>query len=123
MPSHKAQRGAEDIRRELTDILRGLKDPRVTGMLSIVKVDVSGDFSHCKVFVSSMDGLEASQTAVKGLTSAAGFIRKEVGARLRLRRTPEFKFFADGGIAYSAELGQKLKGLAAAPEQKDAEEE
>jgi len=111
MPSHKALRGAEDIRRELSDIIRNLKDPRVTGMLSIVKADVSGDFSYCKVYISSIDGLEAAKTAVQGLTSAAGFIRREVGSRLSLRRTPEFKFFADDGIAFSADFHKKLEKL------------
>ncbi len=116
MPSHKVERNTEDIRRELTDIFRSLKDPRVTGMLSIVKVDLSGDFSHCKVYVSSMDGLEHAKTAVQGLTSAAGFVRREIGSRLTMRRTPEFKFIADDGIAYSADLNKKLKALSGNPE-------
>jgi len=111
MPSHKVQRTAEDLRRELSDIMRSLKDPRVTGVLSIVKLDLSGDYAHCKVYISSMDGLEGAKKAVEGLSSAAGYIRREVGARLKLRRTPEFKFLPDDGIAYSADLNKKLKDL------------
>jgi len=111
MPSHKVQRTAEDLRRELSDIMRSLKDPRVTGVLSIVKLDLSGDYAHCKVYISSMDGLEGAKKAVEGLSSAAGYIRRKVGARLKLRRTPEFKFLPDDGIAYSADLNKKLKDL------------
>ena len=90
MASHRHDRLTEDIRRELTDIFRMLKDPRITGMISIVKVDLSGDQSYCKVYISSLDGLEAANRAVEGLKSAAGFIRREIGSRLKMRRTPEF---------------------------------
>ena len=111
MPSYKTARNAEDIRRELSDIMRGLKDPRVTGMLSIVSLDLSRDGSWCKVYISSLDGLEASQKAVKGLANASGFIRREIGSRLSMRHTPEFLFFADNGIAHSADINKKLKDL------------
>ncbi|MDL2232613.1 30S ribosome-binding factor RbfA [Ruminococcaceae bacterium OttesenSCG-928-L11] len=111
MPSFKTARNAEDIKRELTDIFRSLKDPRVTGMLSIVSLDLSGDGSWCKVYVSSLEGLETAQNAVKGLTSAAGFIRREIGLRLKMRHTPQFLFIADDGIAHSAEINKKLRDL------------
>ena len=111
MASHKQERLAEDIRRELTDIFRMLKDPRIGGMLSIVKVDLSGDQSHCKVYISSLDGMDAAKEAVKGLTSAAGFIRREVNQRLKMRRSPEFKFIADDSIAYSADISKILYDL------------
>ena len=111
MPSHKIQRTAEDIHRELTDIIKGLKDPRVKGLLSIVKVDLSGDMSYCKVYVSAMEGPGATKEAVVGLKSAAGFVRREIGARLQLRHTPELKFIADDSIAYSADIAKKLDAL------------
>ncbi len=111
MPSYRTARAAEDIKRELSDIMRGLKDPRVTGLLSIVKLELSSDYSYCKVFVSSMEGLAAAESAAEGLKSAAGFIRRELNARLRLRRMPELKFIADGGIAYGAELDKKIREL------------
>lgn len=95
MASHRHDRLTEDIRRELTDIFRMLKDPRITGMISIVKVDLSGDQSYCKVYISSLDGLEAANRAVEGLKSAAGFIRREIGSRLKMRRTPEFHFISE----------------------------
>ena len=111
MPSHRTARAAEDVRRELTDIMRNLKDPRVSGLLSIVKLELSNDYSHCKVYVSSMDGMEKAVSAVAGLTSAAGHIRREIGARLSLRKTPQFHFIANDGIEQSAAMGAKMRSL------------
>lgn len=111
MPSYKISRNAEDIKRELSDIMRSIKDPRVGGLLSIVKLDLSGDMSQCKVFVSSMDGLEKAREAVEGLRSASGYIRRELGRRIRLRRTPELIFIPDDGIAHSADINRILKDL------------
>lgn len=111
MASHRIDRTAEDIRRELSDVFRGVKDPRVNGMISIVKLDLSGDLSHCKVYISSMDGIDASKNAVEGLKSAAGMIRREIGNRIRMRRTPEFHFIADDSIAQSARINKMLEDL------------
>ncbi len=111
MPSYKNARAAEDVRRELSDVMRSLKDPRISGLISIVKLELSGDYSHCKVYVSSMDGMEGAKNAVAGLTSAAGLIRREMSSRLRLRRIPQFHFVADDGIAHSALLTQKMREL------------
>lgn len=111
MPSYKKQRLSEDVRRELTDIFRGLKDPRVDPMLSIVRVDLAGDQSYCTVYVSSVEGLERAKGSVTGLKSAAGFIRRELGLRLEMRRSPELRFVADDSIAHSAEISKKLDEL------------
>lgn len=111
MASHRMSRLAEDVRRELTDIFRMLKDPRIGGMISIVKVDLSGDMSHCKVYISSLDGIESAKEAVKGLTSAAGFIRREINGRLDMRRSPAFTFVADDSIEHSADIAKILNDL------------
>lgn len=111
MGSYRASRTEEDVKRELSDIMRSLKDPRITGLLSIVKLDLSKDLSSCKVYISSMDGLEAARSAVKGLTSAAGFIKRELNSRLKLRRLPEFSFVADDSIAHSADIAKMLNDL------------
>ena len=80
MPGHRLERITEDIHRELTAILRELKDPRVQqGLLSIVRVDVTNDLSHCTVYVSAMQGIQQAEEAVQGLKSAAGFIRRKSG--------------------------------------------
>ena len=111
MGSYRASRTEEDIKRELSDIIRSLKDPRISGLISIVKLDLSHDMSYCKVYISAMEGMEAAKNAVKGLQSAAGFIKREVNLRMKLRRLPEFKFIADDSIAYSAGIAKMLRDL------------
>ncbi len=99
MAGYRIDRVSEDIKRELAAIIRELKDPRVQDvMLTVVNVDVSSDASFAKVYVSAMDGIETAKLAVKGLTNATGYIRREVGKRLHLRKTPELKFIADDSI-------------------------
>ena len=111
MANYKAGRLSEDIKRELSALVRELKDPRIAPLLSIVRCEVSGDLSHCKVHVSALEGEEAAKASVKGLASAAGFLRRELSNRLRLRKCPELHFIADGSIAYSAKISQILQGL------------
>ena len=111
MPSYRSDRNSEDIRRELTAILRTVKDPRVSGLISIVRVEVSGDMGHAQVYVSSMDGMDAARNAGKGLVSAAGYMRRELGRALRLRCVPELHFIADDSIEYSAGIAKTLADL------------
>ncbi|MCI9575992.1 MAG: 30S ribosome-binding factor RbfA [Clostridiales bacterium] len=112
MPSHRMGRTTEDIRRELTAIFRELKDPRVQqGLISIVRVEVTNDLSHSTVYVSAMQGLEQANTAVAGLKSASGFIRRELGHRLKLRHVPELHFLATDSIEYSANISKILNDL------------
>lgn len=113
MAGYRMDRTGEDIMRELTAILRTVKDPRVTtGLISIVRVDVTRDLSYATVYVSAMDGLDAAKSAVKGLVSAAGYMRRELGNALKLRHVPELHFVADDSIAYSARIAQTLSELA-----------
>lgn len=111
MASIKLARLSEDIKTELSVLLRELKDPRVSSMLSIIKVDLSNDLSHCKVYVSAIEGSEKTIESVKGLKSAAGFIRREIAARVKLRHVPEFHFIADDSIEYSANINKIISGL------------
>lgn len=111
MAGYRIDRITEDIKRELIAILREVKDPRVSGMLSVVKVDVSNDLSYAKVYISSLDGVEAAKESAKGLKSASGFIRKRLGSSLHLRKTPELKFIADDSIEKGFELFDKLKDI------------
>ena len=112
MANHKLGRTTEDIKRELTAIFRELKDPRVTScFLSIVRVEVTNDLSYCKVYISALEGLDKAKEAAKGLRSAAGFIRRELGMRLRLRHVPELIFTPTDSIEYSAEISRILHSL------------
>ena len=112
MAGHRIERTTEDIKRELTAIFREFKDPRVSGaFLSIVRVEVTNDLSYCTVSVSAIEGLDRAKQAVKGLESAAGFIRRELGHRLRLRHVPELIFKATDSIEYSAHINRILHDL------------
>lgn len=111
MPSHRSGRINEDVKRELTDILRTVKDPRVSGMLTVVRAEVSNDLSYATVRISAMEGLDKAKESVKGLTAAAGYIRRELGQRLKLRKIPELRFVADDSIEYSAGIARILKEL------------
>ena len=123
MASHKIERTTEDIRRELTAIFRELKDPRVTGaFLSIVRVEVTNDLSYCTVHVSAIEGLDRAKEAVKGLRSAGGYIRRELGHRLRLRHVRELIFTATDSIEYSAHISRVLNSLDIS-ESEDGEDE
>ena len=109
MPSIKISLLSEDIKKELVEIFREVKDPRVSSMLSIIKVDLSSDLSHCKVYVSAVEGNQATLRSAEGLKSASGYIRHELSVRLHLRKTPELHFIADDSIEYSANINEILR--------------
>lgn len=111
MAGYRIDRISEDIKRELIAILREVKDPRVSGMLTVVKVDVSNDLSYAKVYVSAVEGIEVAKESVKGLKAASGFIRKRLGSNLHLRKTPELKFIADDSIEKGMNLFNKIKDI------------
>lgn len=112
MAGHRIERTTEDIKRELTAIFRQLKDPRVKdSFLSVIRVELTNDLSYCTVYVSAMEGLESSRLACRGLESASGFIRRELGSRLRLRHVPSLIFKATDSIEYSANISRILNGL------------
>jgi ribosome-binding factor A len=98
--SRRVARVAELIKREVSQmLLYGIKDDRVgAGMVSVTDVDVSGDLQHAKVFVSIYGTEEARSETMAGLRSATGYVRSELGQRVRLRRTPEVVFQEDRSI-------------------------
>lgn len=93
-----------EIQRVLSGLLATLKDPRVSGMVSIVRVDTSGDLSQCRVYVSSLGDPEELR---RGLRSASGYLRRELSRVLSLRHTPELLFIADDSIRE----GTRILGL------------
>jgi ribosome-binding factor A len=109
MPTHRMDRLNEDIMREITDILRSVKDPRISGLISVVKVTVTPDLSYAKVFVSDIGG--DVKESVKGLSSAAGYVRSELASRIKIRKTPQIKFIPDDSIEESARISKLLNDL------------
>ena len=104
MAGYKHGRITSDIQLAMSELLREVKDPRVSPLIGVVKVDVSGDLSYATIYVSAIDGYEATLNSVKGLKSAAGYLRRELGSRLRLRKVSELRFVADDSIIKSAEI-------------------
>lgn len=98
--NRRVERVAELIKREVSQmLLNGIKDDRVgTGMVSVTDVNVSGDLQHAKIYVSIYGTKEAKAETMAGLKSATGYVRSELGSRVRLRRTPEVIFVEDDSI-------------------------
>lgn len=111
MAGYRINRTGEDVKRELTDIMRQLKDPRINSLLTVIKTELSNDLSHCKVYISSMEGMDKAKEACKGLNSAAGYIRREMNSRIKMRRTPEFHFIPDDSTEYGAGIARILNDL------------
>ncbi len=111
MASNRIQRINEDVQRCLSGLIREIKDPRVNqGMISITGVDVTGDLRWCKVYISVL-GLESEKEFLKGLRSASGWLRKELGHALSLRYTPELVFQLDKSIEYGAHINTVINKL------------
>ncbi len=112
MASYKIDRITEDMHRELTAVLREIKDPLVTEcLLSVVRVEVTNDLSYCTVYVSTMEGMARTKAALPGLKSASGYIRRELGRRLQLRHVPELIFKPTDSIEYGAHISRLLHDL------------
>ncbi|BDG59404.1 30S ribosome-binding factor RbfA [Caldinitratiruptor microaerophilus] len=107
----RQERLAAQIQSEIADMLQHeVKDPRI-GFASIVKVDLSGDLRVAKVHVSILGDEAAREATLAGLESAKGFIRTELGRRLRLRFTPEIRFVLDRGIEHGDRIARILHQL------------
>jgi ribosome-binding factor A len=114
MTQQRSQRVAEEIKREVSDILRKeMKDPRVavSGVISVTDVNVTRDISHAKIYVSVLGSEEEQEKTLEALKKAAGFIRSEIGKRIRLRHTPELTIHLDRSIAYGAHINKLLQEI------------
>ena len=105
MASNRIARINEEIQRQISADIRRLKDPRVSGsgMVSVTRMDTTGDLRYAKIYVSVLDKSQ-EKDVLKGLKSAGGFLRRELGSALGLRYTPELIFEADDSIAYGAHI-------------------
>lgn len=108
MALNRIERIKEEIKRELTDIIRTVKDPRVGMMVSVVSVDVTKDLKFAKAYISVMGDEKVKKDSVAGLNSAAGYIRREVANRLNIRNTPQFKFVLDNSVEYGIHINELI---------------
>jgi len=109
MAGNRINRINEAIQKELSALLRTLKDPRAQGgMVTVTRVDTTTDLRYCRVFVSVLDKTQ-EKDVLKGLKSAAGYLRRELGQTVRLRYTPELQFVADDSIEYGAHILEMLR--------------
>ncbi len=125
MAGNRIGRINEEITRELSSLIRGLKDPRVQGMVSITRVDTTADLLYARVFVSVLDK-DNSKDVLKGLRSASGWLRRSLGMSLSLRYTPELLFVQDSSIdrgVHILELLHEIENRDAAESGKKEREE
>ena len=102
--SPKYEQMVEEIRKELSALLRTVKDPRVSeGMLTITRVDTTNDLRYARVYISALN-CQDEKGLMKGLKSAAGYLRHQLGQAIDLRYTPELQFIMDDSIAHGAHI-------------------
>ena len=111
MASNKLARTNDDIQFVLSSLLREIKDPRVQqGMISVTRVETTGDMRYSKIWLSVM-GMQNEKDFKKGLKSASGWLRRELGNSLKLRNTPELTFEIDHSIEYGAHISELINSL------------
>lgn len=115
MAGHRSERVAQEIRDEVAQMIgRELKDPRI-GFVTVTRVDLTPDLRFARVYVSVLGDKEQQKKTLQGLKQATGFVRREVGRRLRMRLTPEIQFLYDKGVDATDRVAQLLNEVAAAP--------
>ena len=109
--SLRSNRVAEQMKKELGEIIgRKIKDPRV-GFVTVTDVAVTGDLQQATVYITSLGNDRERAETLKALEKASGFIRSEIGSRIRLRRTPEIMFEFDSSVAYGNKIDELLRSL------------
>ena len=120
----RTDRIGTEMQREISDIIHSMKDPRIQGMISVTRVDVTRDLRHAKVFVSIFDRDEETvKRSFDAIRSAAGYIRRETGARIMIRYTPELHFVLDDSIAYGVEMIHRIDSIVSAEKRSETEDE
>lgn len=111
MPSNKLARTNDDIQFVISRLLREVKDPRVQqGMISVTRVETTGDLRYSKVWLSVL-GMRDEKEFRRGLRSASGYLRRELGNHMKLRYTPELIFEIDHSIEYGAHINEVINSL------------
>ena len=111
MPSNKLARTNDDIQFVISKLLRDVKDPRVQqGMISVTRVETTGDLRYSKIWLSVL-GMKDEKEFRRGLRSASGYLRRELGNSMKLRYTPELIFEIDHSIEYGAHINEVINSL------------
>ena len=119
MASNRINRINEEIQKELSELLRTVKDPRVQGtMISITRVETTPDLRYTKVYVSFLEE-DRVKDAMAGLKSAGGYLRRELGHNLQLRYAPEIVWSLDDSITYGAKMLKLINSLEISHEETD----
>ena len=108
--NYKSDRVNEEVRRELSEIIKEVKDPRIPAMPTIVRVKVAGDLSHATVFISFLEQYDEREVK-KGLAAASGFMRKRLGEKLIMRAVPALTFVLDNSIEHGDKINKILKEI------------
>ncbi len=109
MAKHRGGRINEEMKREISSIIQSdIRDPRITAMVSVTKVDVTKDLRYAKVYVSVFGEDESKKNTVEALKSSSGFIRREIGHRIKLRCTPEIIIELDNTIEHAMHIDALL---------------
>ncbi|SHE27849.1 30S ribosome-binding factor RbfA [Alkalibacter saccharofermentans] len=112
MAKNRINKINETIKQELSSLIRkNIKDPRLTELISVMKVDTTGDLRYAKVYISIFDTDEKKAQAIDILNKAAGFLRKNVGKTLKTHYTPELIFVLDDSIEYGAHIDEVIRKL------------
>ena len=109
MAQNRGDKINEEVRRELSNIIRELKDTRIPMLTSVIAVNVTKDLRYAKAYISVMGDENVQKEALEGLKSAAGFVRREIGHRLQLIYAPEFIFELDHSIEQGAYINELIK--------------
>jgi ribosome-binding factor A len=111
MTGTKAKKTAEAIKEEVSDIInKKIKDPRV-GFITVTAIKASKDFHYVTVFVSVLGDEDQQQESMQTLKNAAGFIRTELGKRIRIRHVPELRFVQDQSLEHQARISELIKQI------------
>lgn len=98
-----------EVQKELSTIIRNeIKDPRIHPMTSVMAVEVAPDLKTCKAYISVLGEKDAKEATIKGLTSAEGYIRRQLARNLNLRNTPEIRFILDESIEYGVNMSRLI---------------
>lgn len=123
MPNFNIKRLNEDILRELSAAVAGVKDPRVANaFVTVTRTELTSDLSYCKVWVACMGGAERTEKACEGMKAAGGYFKKCIAARVRMRKMPELIFIPDNSLEYSEHIEEIIAKLPKPVEQNESED-